>query len=239
MKQNIMVTLVVVALATGAAGFFAGMKYQQTKGGVRQFGNAGFRGPNGATGPNGRGGFRPVSGTILKADDASITVKLPDGSSKIVLLSDKTQISKSGAATKADLTTGATVAVFGTENTDGSVTAQNVQLNPQQMMRGEGGTPNQSQKSADAKEVVVNGSNFQFSPTAITVKKGEKTRILFKNTGGMHDFVVDELNIRTAVIGSNTEDFVEFTPDKTGSFEFYCSVGNHRAMGMKGTITVQ
>ena len=46
-------------------------------------------------------------------------------------------INKAAAATKADLTVGQRVAVFGTTNTDGSVTAANVQLNP--MMRGPGG----------------------------------------------------------------------------------------------------
>jgi uncharacterized cupredoxin-like copper-binding protein len=32
---------------------------------------------------------------------------------------------------------------------------------------------------------------------------------------------------------------VQFVADKTGTFEFYCSVGNHRQMGMVGTLVVQ
>lgn len=244
MKQNIIITLIAVALATGAAGFFGGMKYQESKsGGPRQFGLGSGQGGRGfgGSGPNGagnRGGFRPVAGQILSADAKSLTVKLPDGSTKIVLLTDKTQINQATAAAVADLKTGTQIAVFGTTNSDGSVTAQSVQLNPQLEMRG-GATPNQGQKSPDATEIVVTGSSYKFTPATFTVKKGQKTRILFKNSGGMHDFVVDELGIRMAVIQSGQEDFVEFTPDKTGAFEFYCSVGNHRAMGMKGTITVQ
>lgn len=237
--------MLVVTVVVGASGFFAGMKYQQSKSGNTRFamlGNGqGGRtfGGSGAGGAGARTGFRPVTGQILSADAQSITVKLQDGSTKIVLLTDKTQINQATSATKADLKTGATVAVFGNTNTDGSVTAQSVQLNPQMEMRAGGTTPNQSQKSPDATEIVVTGSNYAFTPTAITVKKGQKTRIVFKNAGGFHDFVVDELNIKTATIQDNQEDFVEFTPEKTGTFEFYCSVGNHRAMGMKGTITVQ
>ena len=31
----------------------------------------------------------------------------------------------------------------------------------------------------------------------------------------------------------------EFTADKVGSFEYYCSVGSHRSMGMKGVLKVE
>jgi hypothetical protein len=40
-------------------------------------------------------------------------------------------------------------------------------------------------------------------------------------------------------VGAGASDVVEFTADKAGTFEYYCSVGNHRAMGMKGTLTVK
>jgi len=147
MKNN-SILLVIVALVIGlAGGFFGGMKYQENK--TSSFGNDFNRrftqGPNGSQ--NGqiqrnRMGFRPVSGEIISADDKSITVKLQDGSSKIVLVNDKTTINKAEAAGKSDLKTGEKVAVFGTENSDGSVSAQNIQLNP--ISRGmTGGTPGQ------------------------------------------------------------------------------------------------
>lgn len=76
------------------------------------------------------GGNRPIVGDIISADDKSITVKLLDGSSKIVLLSTTSELTKTASATKTDLVAGAKVGVFGTTNADGSVTAQTIQLNP-------------------------------------------------------------------------------------------------------------
>ncbi len=72
--------------------------------------------------------MRAVRGEIVSADDKSVTVKLMDGSSKIVLFGQATTFGKSAVATKADLKTGETVMVFGKDNTDGSVTAQAVQI---------------------------------------------------------------------------------------------------------------
>lgn len=239
MKNNY-VLIAVVAIVMGVAAFFGGMKYQESKTGNSNFARQFQNGTGSRTGgQSGQGRFGGATvGEIINSDTKSITVKMNDGSSKIVLLSDKTQINKAAAGTVSDLTTGTRVAVFGAVNSDGSVTAQNIQINPT-FGGGGGRMPNQATKSADAKEIVVEGSNYKFVPNKITVKKGEKTRIVFKNTDGMHDFRVDELNISTAVIRSGEEDFVEFTADKAGQYEFYCSVDGHRQMGMKGTLVVE
>ena len=88
------------------------------------------------------------------------------------------------------------------------------------------------------KEFTVEGLKFSFTPDLVTVKKGDTVRITFKNLDGFHDLVIDEFNVRTKQIPIG-EETIEFVADKAGSFEFYCSVGNHRAMGMKGTLVVQ
>lgn len=103
------------------------MKYQQSKGPSGRFGNF-QNNRNGQFQQRGMG--RPVSGEIISSDDKSITVKLQDGSSKIVLFSDKTTINKASEGSKDDLKTGEKVVAYGTENSDGSITAANIQLNP-------------------------------------------------------------------------------------------------------------
>jgi plastocyanin len=91
---------------------------------------------------------------------------------------------------------------------------------------------------AGVKTFTVEGSNFKFVPNTITVKKGDKVKVTFKNTGGFHDWRIDDLKVATKQIKSPEEETVEFTADKVGSYEYYCSVGKHRDMGMKGTLTV-
>lgn len=135
MKNNIALIAILALLVGGGAGFFGGMQYQKNQ--RPSFGQfTGARGGSGAVGARGRNGNGAV-GTILSVDANSMTVKLADGGSKIVLLTAATSINKAATATAADLTVGETVSSFGTTNTDGSITATNVQINP--VMRGPGG----------------------------------------------------------------------------------------------------
>lgn len=85
----------------------------------------------------------------------------------------------------------------------------------------------------------VKGSPFKFEPSEIRMKKGETVTIVFTNEKGMHDWVVNEFNARTKIINGGETDTVQLTADKVGTFEFYCSVGNHRAMGMRGNLIVE
>ncbi|MCX6784197.1 MAG: DUF5666 domain-containing protein [candidate division WWE3 bacterium] len=128
-KNNIIITAV-IAVIVAAGSFFGGYKYSQSKLATRtgarnmtgQFGGANAAGT--------RGAFRPVVGDVLSADSKSLTVKQTDGSSRVVILSTATQINQAASASASDIKAGSKVAVYGTTNTDGSVTAQSVQINP-------------------------------------------------------------------------------------------------------------
>ena len=137
MQKNSIIITVVVAVIVGAAAFFGGMQYQKMQRGSLAFGGAGGAGRFGNRAGGANGGSAPVTGQIISSGASSITVKLSDGSSKIIILSQSTAINKQASGTTADLKTGTNVLVLGTTNSDGSVTAQTIQLNP--MMRGFGG----------------------------------------------------------------------------------------------------
>lgn len=68
---------------------------------------------------------------------------------------------------------------------------------------------------------------------------GDTVRLTFKSSGGTHDLIIDELVVATNQIGDEEEEEVEFVADKAGTFEYYCSVANHRAMGMIGKLIVE
>lgn len=99
--------------------------------------------------------------------------------------------------------------------------------------------PTGSATQGMVKEFTVEGANFKFTPALIKVKKGDTVRVTFKNTQGFHDFVIDEFDVKTNQIQANDEEEVEFVANKVGTFEYYCSVGEHREMGMVGKLIVE
>ncbi len=145
MKNKIIAVGVLGALVFGAGGFFAGLRYaqsQKTIGGnganfanlsqadrqqrFLQMGN----GQAGGRAGSAQAGTGFVTGEIIVKDDKSVTVKLRDGGSKIVFYSASTQLQKMTDTSLGDLVIGKQVTVNGAVNSDGSVTAQTIQLRP-------------------------------------------------------------------------------------------------------------
>ncbi len=136
--QKLVLTASAAVLIAGSAGFYGGSLYQKRTDSARSpFGMA-----NGTVRPGDdraqrfggeSQGFRQtgtnfVAGEVLAKDDSSITVKLRDGGSRIVFISESTAISKSTQGSKDDLAVGGTVMVTGTTGTDGIMSAQSISL---------------------------------------------------------------------------------------------------------------
>lgn len=144
MSSKSIIVTVVVAVVVGGAAFYGGTVYEKSnlskQGLLRsassaQSGNAsGQRGQRGAGfgqgGPGGNNSGNFVAGQITAKNDNSITVQGRDGSSKIVFFSGSTSIGKAAQGTASDLTNGEQVVVSGQANSDGTVTAQNIQIRP-------------------------------------------------------------------------------------------------------------
>ncbi|MBP7928152.1 cupredoxin domain-containing protein [Patescibacteria group bacterium] len=93
-------------------------------------------------------------------------------------------------------------------------------------------------EDANSKTFTVTGSNFMYDVKEIKVNKGDTVKIIFKNASGVHDWKLDEFSVNTNVLNGGQEETVTFVADKVGTFEYYCSVGKHREMGMKGNLIV-
>ncbi len=103
----------------------------------------------------------------------------------------------------------------------------------------DGGTATVGDEEADVKEFEITNKGLSFSPNEIRVKQGDKLRITFTNSGGTHDWVVDEFDARTKIVQTGESDTIAFVVDKKGTFEFYCSLMDHRAKGMVGKLIVE
>jgi plastocyanin len=100
-------------------------------------------------------------------------------------------------------------------------------------------TGDSSADQAAVKTFELTGRPFSFSQKEIRVNQGDTVRIVFTSTEGMHDWVVDEFDAATERVNAGKTTEVTFVASQAGSFEYYCSVGNHRQQGMVGTLIVQ
>lgn len=165
----------------------------------------------------------------LQTSSGSRTISLVGGVIVLVLIVGGVYVYKSSSRPNTSLTTEAdtTVAIPVVTDTTTSTTTETAP------------SPVDNVNTAAVKIFDVDGKNFSFSPSTLTVNKGDKVKITLRNSDGLHDLVIDEFKVRTPRINAGQTAVVEFTADKTGSFFYYCSVGSHRAMGMQGKLVVQ
>jgi plastocyanin len=112
---------------------------------------------------------------------------------------------------------------------------------PSSVMEKTESTTGASMNESVAKEVTVDSFEFGYDQKIITIKKGQTVKLTLTNSGKMpHDWVVDELTgAKTKEIKNGETDTVTFVAEKAGTFEYYCSVGSHRKMGMVGKLVVE
>ncbi len=128
MKKAIILYLIGLILIISGS-FYGGMKYQESK--------IPFRRAFPGLSPEQRqqfaqqrteGGIAFLSGEVIAKDEQSLTLKMPDGSSKIIFFSDSIQISKTTEGSIKDIEIGKQIIVSGSKNADGSYTAKTIQL---------------------------------------------------------------------------------------------------------------
>ena len=74
----------------------------------------------------------------------------------------------------------------------------------------------------------------------LTANPGDLVRVtLFSGEGATHNIFFDGFNAKSEdVAGKGNSVVVEFTPDKEGTFAYYCTILGHRLAGMQGKFIV-
>lgn len=107
-----------------------------------------------------------------------------------------------------------------------------------------GGTPrvigdSQGNPQAEVHEFSVRAFQWGFDPEKITVKKGEKVRLLLSSTDVNHGLAFPEYGLDVKLSPGQTVP-LEFTADKEGTFVGYCSVPcGEGHLGMKLKLVVE
>ncbi|OGL63376.1 hypothetical protein A3C09_04255 [Candidatus Uhrbacteria bacterium RIFCSPHIGHO2_02_FULL_47_44] len=134
---------------------------------------------------------------------------------------------------------------FTTINSDGTTSEQSIVVGKdgkevKNIERDDEGTPIIDVKlnaGNSVRTIDLKSGNFFFEPKIIKAKPGEKLRVDFRGNVGTHTFVIDEAKVNVPVKDGSGFEFV--VPTTPGSYPFYCDIGNHRAMGMVGTLVVE
>ena len=122
------------------------------------------------------------------------------------------------------------------------------------------GKPGDAKRKSRIIEIMMKeGEGMSFSPSKITLKKGEQIRFKVKNAGELdHEFVIATLaeNLKHAKVMARFPNMEHADPNairlkpkasgeilwhftKSGKFDMSCLIPGHREAGMTGTITVE
>jgi plastocyanin len=94
--------------------------------------------------------------------------------------------------------------------------------------------------SAEAQAITATEQDFSISLDEDHLKAGSYTITVVNKGSATHDLAVEEdgtTKAKSATIAPGGQTTLTVDLD-AGKYTFYCSVGNHRAMGMEKTVTV-
>jgi cytochrome c oxidase subunit II len=90
----------------------------------------------------------------------------------------------------------------------------------------------------EVKRIEIVCAKSHYSPETIHLRKGEPARLVLKAIDVTHGFALDDFGIARE-ISPGPPTVIEFTPDKAGTFTFYCVVRCGKShLKMRGTLIV-
>jgi len=125
-KYLVHIVWLVVALVALGGGFYWGKAIAASARGTGRL--AGAYGSSTHSFVAGAAGGNLVVGQISAMDSSSITLQLANGNSQVVFYSSSTQVSEPTIVSPSTLSVGTNVMIGGTTNSDGSLTAESIQV---------------------------------------------------------------------------------------------------------------
>ncbi len=83
--------------------------------------------------------------------------------------------------------------------------------------------PQGASSAPSVKEFTMTAKKWEFSPSTITVNKGDTVKLTIRSVDVKHGFDLSAFNINEN-LEPGQDTMVQFVADKTGTFEFSCSV---------------
>lgn len=124
-KKTQYIIFIIAIVAVAGSAFYGGIFYKTSQVSSQRASMQATRG-----GGRFANGNNFVTGDIMAKDAQSITIKARDGSSRIIFYSNSTQVGKFVIGALTDMQVGQTVMASGTTNSDGSISAQSIQIRP-------------------------------------------------------------------------------------------------------------
>lgn len=90
-------------------------------------------------------------------------------------------------------------------------------------------------------KLTLSETEFKIAPASPTVAKTGKITITVKNSGAItHALAVQTPSglVKTGPIAAGATATLTVNAAKAGKYTFYCPIGNHRMLGMQGTLVV-
>ena len=99
-----------------------------------------------------------------------------------------------------------------------------------------GGSKGNESASISSGEVVIKASEWKFEPGRISIRAGEPITLVLKNDGKTtHNVDFASLGIDLQAEPGQSKS-ITVTPNRTGEFEFACTLPGHRDSGMVGKL---
>jgi cytochrome c oxidase subunit 2 len=93
--------------------------------------------------------------------------------------------------------------------------------------------------STEVKEIQMTAKKYEFNPNSLTVKKGERVKLIITALDCDHGFKLEAFGINQK-LKKGAPTTIEFTADKVGTFPFQCSEFCGFGHGkMKGKLLVE